>query len=43
MLKFTLSWNLGNNFEKKYVELVSSQVVGGIFSSKVSDFRVLNP
>ena len=27
---------------KKYVDLVSSQVAEGTFSSKVSDFRVLN-
>ena len=32
MLKFASNWNLGNIFEKKkYVELVSSLVVEGIF------------
>ena len=41
--KNLLQTQIGKIFEKKYVKLVLSQNVEGIFNSKVSDFRVLNP
>ena len=41
-LKFTSKSNFGKKNFTKYVDLVSSQVAEGIFSSKVCDFRVLN-